>query len=100
MSVSIDLIDALKSSQDGASDYRAAKLLGVSQPTMSKYRHGELPLSPEKVILACHLANLNPLEWLLRLQLERARCTEEKDIWNTALDHLPSCFTEENNNKA
>lgn len=95
MSVTIELLDALKASHGGASDYKAAQLLGVKQQTMSQYRNGRFPLSAEKVILICDLANLNPLEWLLRLQLERARCTAEKDIWNTALDTLPPSATTE-----
>lgn len=88
MSVSIELLDALKAAQDNASDYRAAKLLGVAQQTMSKYRQGQCPLSAEKVILACNLAGLNAMEWLLRLQIERAKCTAEKAIWNDALHRL------------
>jgi transcriptional regulator with XRE-family HTH domain len=95
MSITIDLLDALKASHGGVSDYKAAKLLGVSQPTMSKYRNGDLPMSPERIIMACQLANLNPLEWLLRLHLERARCTPEKDLWNLALDSLPASAAKE-----
>ncbi len=88
MSVSIELLDRLKSAQGGVSDYRAAQLLGVKQPTMSQYRNGRCPLSPEKVIIACQLAGLDPLEWLMRLQLERARCDSEKALWNDALNRL------------
>lgn len=88
MSVSIELLEALKAAQGNVSDYRAAKLLGVGQPQICKYRNGELKLSPEKVILACELANLNALEWLMRLNLERARCDSEKAIWNDAIHRL------------
>jgi hypothetical protein len=55
---------------------------------MSQYRNGRCPLSPEKVIIACQLAGLDPLEWLMRLQLERARCDSEKALWNDALNRL------------
>lgn len=88
MSVSTDLLDALKASRNGCSDYRAAKLLCVAQPTMSKYRNEQCPLSAEKVILACELAGLDPIEWLLKLQAERAKSTAEKDIWNGLLDRM------------
>jgi transcriptional regulator with XRE-family HTH domain len=88
MSVSITLLDALKASQGNVSDYKAAQLLGVKQPTMSQYRNGRCPLSPEKVIIACELAGLNASEWLLRLQLERAKCDKEKSIWNDLLFRL------------
>lgn len=86
MSLTIELLDALKASQNNCSDYRAAKLLGVSQPTMSKYRNRDLPLSPEKVLLACEIAGLDAVDWLLRLYRERARCDKEKEV----LDSLRS----------
>lgn len=88
MSVSTDLLAALKASQGGCSDYRAAKLLCVGQPTIVKYNREELPLSAEKVILACEIADLDPVEWLLKLQAERAKCTAEKDIWNGLLTRM------------
>lgn len=88
MSVSIELLDALKAALGGVSDYRAAKLLEVSQPTMSKYRHGDLPLSAEKVLLACKLAGFSSTEWLLKLQIERARTEDEITVWNDLLNRL------------
>jgi hypothetical protein len=88
MSVSTDLLDALKASQGGCSDYRAAQLLCVAQPVVSKYRNGVMPLSAEKVILACEIAGFDPIPWLLRLQAERAKCTAEKDIWEGLLNSM------------
>lgn len=83
MSVTTDLLEALKASQGGCSDYRAAHLLGVAQQTISKYRKEQAPMSPEKIILACELAGLDAVDWLLRLQLERARCDAEKEVWQS-----------------
>lgn len=86
MSVTLELLEALKASQGNCSDYRAAKILGVAQPQICKYRNGERPLSPEKVLFICELAGLNGLDWLLRLYRERAKCDTEK----SALDRLRS----------
>lgn len=80
MSVSIELLDEFKAALGGVSDYRAAKLLEVAQQTMSKYRNGQAPMSPEKVLMACELADLDSVDWLLRLYRERARCDKEKGI--------------------
>lgn len=88
MSVSIELLDALKAAQGNVSDYRAAQILGVKTPTMTKYRHELMPLSAEKVIFICNLTGLNAQEWLLRLQIERAKCDSEKAIWNDLLFKL------------
>lgn len=81
MSVSTDLLEALKSSQGGCSDYRLAKLLCVTQPTIVKYNSKELPLSAEKIILACEIAGFDPIEWLLKLQAERAKSDAERILW-------------------
>lgn len=88
MSVSVELLELLKSSQGACSDYRAAQLLRVGQPQICKYRNGERPLSAEKVILACELAGLDPIEWLLKLQAERAKSSAEKDLWNDVLTRM------------
>lgn len=77
MSVSIELLEAFKASQGGLSDYRVAKLIGVAQPTMTKYKQGQVPISAEKVLLMCKIASFDEVEWLLRLYLERAKSTDE-----------------------
>lgn len=82
MSVTRELLDALKASNGGLSDYRISKLIGVAQPTMIKYNKNQLSLSAEKVILVCKLLNLDPSDWVLRLYLERAKCTDEIDVLN------------------
>lgn len=88
MSVSTDLLEVLKASQGGCSDYRVAQLLQVAQQTISKYQKEQCPLSAEKIILACEIAGEDPVEWLLKLHAEKARCTAEKDIWNGLLDRM------------
>ncbi len=79
MSVSCELLDALKSSLGGISDYRAAQVLGVKQPTMSQYRNDRCPLSAEKVIQICKLADLDPEFWILQLYIERAERAQNRD---------------------
>lgn len=88
MSVSRELLDALKSSQGGCSDYRLAKLLCVGQPTIVKYNREELPLSAEKIILACDIAGFDPIYWLLRLQAERAKSDAERILWQSVSERL------------
>ena len=88
MSVSIELLDAFKSAMGGISDYRAAKLLGVSQPVVSKYRTGVMPMSPEIVLVACETGGLDGVDWLLKLYRERARCDKEKDLLDSITARL------------
>jgi len=80
MSVTLELLEALKASQGNCSDYRAAKIIGVAQPQICKYRNGERPLSPEKVLFICDLIGFDACDWLLKLYRERARCTKEIEV--------------------
>lgn len=88
MSITRELLDALKASNGGLSDYRVARIIGVGQSTMTKYNKEELSLSAEKVILICNHLGKDPYHWLVRLQIERAKCTAEKDIWTDALARM------------
>lgn len=88
MSVTLELLEALKASQGNCSDYRAAKILGVGQPQICKYNKGELPLSPEKVLFICELIGFDACDWLLRLYRERARCDSEKQVIDSLRDRL------------
>jgi hypothetical protein len=83
MSVTRELLDALKASDGGLSDYRVAKIIGVGQSTMTKYNKNELPLSPDKVLFICELIGFDAVDWLLRLYRERARCDREKAVLDT-----------------
>ncbi len=91
MSVTRELLDTLKATYGKASDYKAAQLIGVSQPTMTKYNKNELFLSPEKVILICKLTDLDPEYWVLRLyaeRAERANSTDEAAIINKLITRM------------
>ena len=88
MSVTRELLDLLKATDGGLSDYRVARIIGVGQSTMTKYNKEELPLSAEKVIFICKHLGKDPYFWLLRLQVERAKCDAEKEIWQTALSRM------------
>lgn len=88
MSVSIELLDAFKSAIGGVSDYRVARLIGVSQPTVSKIRQGDTRWPPEKVLLLCEMADLDAVDWLLRWHRERAKCDKEKAVFDLVLTRL------------
>lgn len=88
MSVTIELLDRLKASRGGVSDYRAAKILGVSQPTVSSWRTGVKSLSAEKVILICEILREPLAPWLLRWQIERAKCDKERQAWEAVAERL------------
>ena len=88
MSVSIELLDALKAFNGGCSDYKAAQLIGVRQQTMSQYRSERCPLSAEKVLLICEMIGFDAVDWLLRYHRERAKCDKEKAVFDSVLARL------------
>ena len=83
MSVTVELLDAFKAAMGGISDYRVGKIIGVSQPTVSGWRNNACPISPEKMLIACEMAGLDAVEWLLSLYRERAKCDKEKTLLDT-----------------
>lgn len=88
MSVTRELLDALKAFENGASDYRIAKIIGVGQSMMTNYNDGSSKLSVDKVIFICETIGLDKHEWLMRLQMERAKSTAEKEAWNDLLTRM------------
>ena len=88
MSVSADVIDALKAARNGLSDYAAAPIIGVSQQMISQIRNNRSHLSPEKILLTCEMAGIDSVEWLLKYHRERAKCDKEKAVYDTLLRRL------------
>lgn len=85
---SIELLNLARERQGGASDYRIAKLLGVPQTTVSNYRTGRsLPANPIAMRLAA-LAEVDPLQAVVAVNLERAGTAEEREIWQKLADRL------------
>lgn len=80
MSVTRELLDALKAANGGLSDYRIKTIIGVSQSMMTNYNKGTDRLAPEKVLLICEMLHLDAVDYLLRLYRERAKCDAEKNL--------------------
>lgn len=81
------LLDALRASQGGITDYRAGKLLQVSTSTVSKWRVGKGHMSTANVQRACELAGLDVWEWNLRIAAEREQ-GPDGDIYREAVADL------------
>ncbi len=88
MSVTRELLDALKATDGGLSDYRIKSIIGVSQSMMTNYNKGTDRLAPEKVLFICDLLGLDPAEWLVRLYRERAKCDSERHVLDDLLNRM------------
>lgn len=53
------------------SDYRIAKLLGISSPSVSRWRTSTGHMSDDHAARLAELAGLDPAEWVLRIAAER-----------------------------
>lgn len=73
----IVLIDAGRSI--AGSDYKLAKLIGVTPQTVSNWRHGEKPCPPADVALLASVAGFDPQEWLTRATLWKYKGTDKGD---------------------
>jgi len=84
----VQLLDIARQRHGGVSDYRIAKLLGVSTQNISNYRTGRnTPVNPVAKRLG-ELAGVDPLEAVAAVNLERASSPEEREIWETMLARL------------
>lgn len=88
MSVSAELLDALKTALRLNSDYAAAPVIGCSQQMLSQVRQNRSHFSPEKVLFLCELADLDAVDWLLHWHRERAKCDKEKAVFDSVLARL------------
>lgn len=88
MSVSSELLDALKTALELPSDYAAAPVIGCSQQMLSQVRQNRSHFSPEKVLFLCEMSDLDAVDWLLRWHRERAKCDKEKAVFDLVLTRL------------
>ncbi len=82
------LLDLAKSLNNIESDYRLAKILNVSQPTIPGYRAGRSLPDDKRAIQLANLAGLDPEKLVFEMHLARAKCPEETAFWADMLKKL------------
>ena len=73
----ITLLD--KAKEMSSSDYKTAKLLGVSPQIVSDWRHGRRRPQPEDMALLAQVAGMDAGDWLVRGVLEKHAGTAKGD---------------------
>lgn len=83
-----ELLDRAREAQGGVSDYRLAKLLGVSQPRIPDYRAKRA--KPANAIAARlgELCALDPQAVVCWVNIERASTEDEREFWSGMLARL------------
>ena len=77
------LID--KASAIAGSDYRLAKMIGMTPQNVSNWRHGQASCSPENRALLAAVAGLDPVAELARATVEKHAGTSKGDMLMKAL---------------
>lgn len=88
MNTSIQFLDAVKAKHGGISDYALAKLLSVSQPTVSRYRSKKGTLDDLVCFRVAELLELEPAAVLAAVHAERAKTEKEKTAWKLIYERL------------
>lgn len=79
-------LDRLQAAYDGASGYRAAKLLGISQQTISKYRHQQSFMSVKVAYRLALLINEDPAKVIAETQLDHIEEPESEHLFRWMLE--------------
>src|ERR1043165_9656851 len=76
-----DYIDKLRTLTETGSDYAVAKLLGISEQAVNRYRTGAHAMSPDVALLVAEKLHLPVLEVLADAQLEHAKDAATRSRW-------------------
>lgn len=90
MSTTDRLLNRCKSVLSIESDYRLAKVLGISHTTITHWRNGRSTPSDEAVISICALMQKDPAQAIAQLHAERAKTDVARAFWQSAADRLSS----------
>lgn len=85
---SLDLIDLARHRQGDVSDYRIAKLLGISTAAISGYRTGKSSPANSVAVRLAELAGIDPAHAVVSCNLERASTPEEREVWEVLAARL------------
>jgi anti-sigma-K factor RskA len=81
MSHTTDLLERLKKLKNIESDYRTAKILGITHGTISNYRSGVSHADDRVAVLLADELGLDRFTTIARINAERAKKPEERAFW-------------------
>lgn len=90
MHSTIEILDAIKARHGNATDYKLAKLLGVSRQQVSNYynpaRHDSL--SEEGAIVAANLLGVDAALLIAAIHAEKAKSEGARNVWKDIVERL------------
>ncbi len=88
MKTTVEFLDAVKAKNGGISDYALAKVLGVTQQTVSRYRTKKDYLGDAMAIRVAELLEIDSAFVLACSHAERAKGEAEKAAWVAMVEKL------------
>lgn len=82
------LIDRARLGAGGVTDYRLAKLIGVTPQTISGYRAGVRSPDGRAIVKLCELSGDDPHQVAAEIQATRAASQEEAELWRRVASRL------------
>lgn len=77
----IDYLDEVKLKLHLPSDYAAAKVLGVTKASVSKYRVGKGTFDDRTAVVVAHILKIDPLRVISDSNRERAKDEKTRTFW-------------------
>lgn len=81
MNYSQKLLTWLKAANDGASDYRAAKIIGVTPQAVSHVRAQNRQFSDKTAVRIAQELKLDPIKVIARLHIDSESCHQTRQVW-------------------
>ncbi|WP_186193353.1 helix-turn-helix domain-containing protein [Burkholderia gladioli] len=92
MKITVDYLDALRVELNLPSDYAAAKALGVTPSTVSKYRLGRSVFDEKVAIRVAELLQIEPIEVIAACKAESAPDEHIRSVWIGTWEKISTGF--------
>lgn len=88
------LLELLRAKHCGCTDYRLAKILGMSHQSISTVMNNDASLSDENALTLAELLELPPSYVIICMHLQRAKDAATREAWQDAASKVlkASCF--------
>lgn len=84
----VDFLDAIRERYQLTSDYKLAKLLGITVQRVSMYRRGSRRFDNQMAVKAAELLGLNAIQVIACVELEREMRPELRKVWEGVAGRL------------
>lgn len=84
----VAVLDSIKSQQNLKSDYAIGKLLGISLPVISGWRHGKSLPDERMCKKLAYAAGIDPLVLAASMQAQRSKTEEARSLWEAIAARL------------